>query len=53
MFYFETDDFDAAFAFARDQGFQIAGEPCRFPDLSEFALLDPDGNRIVVAHMHI
>jgi len=53
VFYFETDDFDAAFAFARDQGFQIAGEPCRFPDLSEFALLDPDGNRIVVAHMHI
>lgn len=50
--YFETDDFDAALAFARDQGFQFAGEPCYFPDLSEFALIDPDGNRIVVAQMN-
>ncbi|TLS50894.1 hypothetical protein FE782_17755 [Paenibacillus antri] len=49
--YFETDDFEAALAYAREQGFEPAGEPARFPDLSEFALLDPDGNRIVIAHM--
>lgn len=51
LFYFETNDLEAALAFARDQGFQFAGEPNDFPDLSEFALLDPDGNRIVVAQM--
>ena len=47
--YFETDDFEAALAYVREQGFTLAGEPAYFPDLSEFALLDPDGNRIVVA----
>ncbi|GIO34542.1 MULTISPECIES: VOC family protein [Paenibacillus] len=52
VLYFETGDFDAALAFARGQGFQFAGEPCYFPDLSEFALLDPDGNRVVVAKMN-
>ncbi len=49
--YFETDDFDAALAHAREQGFALAAEPAYFPDLSEFALLDPDGNRIVVAQL--
>jgi predicted enzyme related to lactoylglutathione lyase len=47
--YFETDDFEAALAYVRERGFALAGEPAYFPDLSEFALLDPDGNRIVVA----
>ena len=47
--YFETDDFEAALAYAREHGFELAGEPAYFPDLAEFALLDPDGNRIVVA----
>jgi len=49
--YFETNDFEAALAYARDNGFEFAGEPAHFPDLSEFALIDPDGNRIVVAQM--
>jgi len=51
LFYFETEDFEAALAYVRNQGFQLAGEPNDFPDLSEFALLDPDGNRILVAQI--
>ncbi|HZG58745.1 GyrI-like domain-containing protein [Paenibacillus sp.] len=50
-FYLETKDFEAALAYVTEQGFRLAGEPNDFPDLSEFALLDPDGNRIVVACM--
>ena len=50
-FYVRTDDLDAALAYAREHRFELAGEPQRFSDLSEFALLDPDGNRIVVACM--
>ncbi|OZB95023.1 VOC family protein [Paenibacillus sp. XY044] len=52
LFFFETEDFDAALQFVRTNGFDLADEPQRFPDLSEFALLDPDGNRIVIAQMH-
>ncbi|MFF2480243.1 GyrI-like domain-containing protein [Paenibacillus sp. NPDC058071] len=52
LFYFETDDFDQALEHIRDNGFQLAAEPQRFDDLSEVALLDPDGNRIVVACVH-
>lgn len=51
LFFFETKDFDAALSFVRSEGFEMAGEPRYFPDLNEFALLDPDGNRIVVAYM--
>ncbi|MCI3921260.1 GyrI-like domain-containing protein [Paenibacillus sp. TRM 82003] len=50
-FCLETNDFDAALAYVRELGYTLAGEPNVFPDLSEFALLDPDGNRIVVAWM--
>lgn len=49
---FETDDFTAALHFAQKHEFQFAGEPNYFPDLSEFTLIDPDGNRIVIAQMH-
>ncbi|WMT43328.1 VOC family protein [Paenibacillus sp. D2_2] len=52
VFYFETEDFEAALAFVRSEGFELAGEPSYFPDLSEFTLLDPDGNRIVIAKMN-
>lgn len=51
LLYLETEDFEAALAYVREHGFQLAGEPKHFHDLSEFALLDPDGNRIVVAQM--
>ncbi|MBB3127836.1 putative enzyme related to lactoylglutathione lyase [Paenibacillus rhizosphaerae] len=52
LFFFETEDFDGALQFVRSYGFELAGEPQIFPDLSEFALLDPDGNRIVIAQMN-
>ncbi|GIQ62395.1 hypothetical protein PACILC2_09630 [Paenibacillus cisolokensis] len=51
LFYLETEDFDAALAYVRRQRFRLADEPRHLHDLSEFALLDPDGNRIVVAQM--
>ncbi|MBW5448322.1 hypothetical protein GE107_19960 [Cohnella sp. CFH 77786] len=51
VFYFETEDLAAALDYVKRHGFELAGEPDGFPDLSEFALLDPDGNRIVIAHM--
>ncbi|MEF2967171.1 VOC family protein [Paenibacillus sp. M1] len=51
VFYFETEDFEGALNYVRDQGFELAGEPGDFPDLSEFALLDPEGNRIIIAQM--
>ncbi|WP_433620158.1 VOC family protein [Paenibacillus cellulositrophicus] len=52
LFYFETEDFDGALQFVKSNGFELAGEPQIFPDLSEFALLDPDGNRIIIAQMN-
>lgn len=51
LFYFETEDFEAALAYVRSNSFQLADEPKHFHDLSEFVLLDPDGNRILVAQM--
>ncbi|MGG3743775.1 VOC family protein [Paenibacillus chibensis] len=51
VLYFETGDFEAAIAYVRSHGFEMAGEVNDFPDLSEFALLDPDGNRILIAYM--
>lgn len=51
LFYFETADFEAALSFVRSEGFEMASEPSYFPDLHEFSLLDPDGNRIVIAYM--
>ncbi|MFS0724839.1 VOC family protein [Paenibacillus sp. 1P07SE] len=51
LFYLETDDFEAALAYARELGCELADGPNFFDDLSEFALLDPDGNRIVIAQM--
>ncbi|MBQ4898117.1 VOC family protein [Paenibacillus sp. Marseille-P2973] len=52
LFFFETEDFEGALEFVRNHGFQLAGEPNYFPDLREFSLIDPDGNRIVVAQMN-
>lgn len=49
--YFETDDIHAAYAYSLQQGFEVAGEPNHFHDLSEFTVIDPDGNRIVIACM--
>ncbi|MFD2702052.1 VOC family protein [Paenibacillus shunpengii] len=51
LFYFETNDIEASYQYVLDQGFQVAGEPNHFEDLSEFAVIDPDGNRIVIACM--
>ncbi|MCA0756849.1 VOC family protein [Paenibacillus sp. N4] len=51
LFYLETENFEAALDYVRSGGFRLADEPKHFHDLSEFALLDPDGNRIVVAQM--
>lgn len=51
LFYFETEDFEAALTYVRSNGFELVGEPNHFEDLSEFVLLDPDGNRIVIAQM--
>lgn len=49
--YFETENFESALGYVRQHGFLLTGEPNCFPDLSEFTLLDPDGNRIVIAQM--
>lgn len=51
LFYLETDDFEAALAYVKNLGCELADGPNYFDDLSEFALLDPDGNRIVIAQM--
>ncbi|MFF2093154.1 GyrI-like domain-containing protein [Paenibacillus sp. NPDC058174] len=51
LFYFETEDFDRALTFIREHGIELASEPQHFDDLSEVTLLDPDGNRIVIAAM--
>ncbi|GGG64437.1 VOC family protein [Paenibacillus radicis (ex Gao et al. 2016)] len=51
LFYFETEDFDRALAFIQAHGIELASEPQHFDDLSEVAILDPDGNRIVIAAM--
>jgi predicted enzyme related to lactoylglutathione lyase len=51
LFYLETEDIESALEYVREHGYQLADEPKHFHDLSEFALLDPDGNRIVVAQM--
>ncbi|WJH35450.1 GyrI-like domain-containing protein [Paenibacillus sp. CC-CFT747] len=51
LFYFDTGDFEAALAYVRENGFELDGEPNHFADLSEMALLDPDGNRLLVCQM--
>ncbi|MCM3130058.1 MULTISPECIES: VOC family protein [unclassified Paenibacillus] len=51
LFYFETDDIEAAYQYVLDQGFKVTGKPNDFEDLAEFAVIDPDGNRIVIACM--
>lgn len=51
LFYFETDDIEAAYQYVLDQGFKVTGEPNDFEDLAEFAVIDPDGNRIIIACM--
>lgn len=51
LFYLETDRFDEAVAFLCNEGFQLSHVPSVFPDLSEVGLLDPDGNRLLVAQV--
>ncbi|GIQ69436.1 hypothetical protein DUZ99_03385 [Xylanibacillus composti] len=50
-FLVETHDIQAALAYVQEQGMRLASELRDVPEMAEFALLDPDGNRIVVAEM--
>lgn len=51
LFYIETKDFEVALQYLKQQQFEFANEPTYFSDISEVAILDPDGNRIVIAEM--
>ncbi|PZD96114.1 hypothetical protein DNH61_09375 [Paenibacillus sambharensis] len=51
IMYLETHDFEAALEHLKSIGVELAGEPAYFENLSEVPVLDPDGNRIVIAQM--
>ncbi|CAM4387745.1 VOC family protein [Paenibacillus tarimensis] len=51
IMYLETHDFEAALEHLKSIGVELAGEPAYFDNLSEVPVLDPDGNRIVIAQM--
>lgn len=48
----DTGDIDAAYLFLKNQGAQITREIERYPDISFFNFIDPDGNVVMVSQDH-
>jgi len=47
-FMFATDDLEASLRYAKDNGFELFGEPEYYGPVSFFVLKDPDGNLVMV-----